>query len=241
MTDRAAIEEMDVALRDAGDQERAVREKQYLKSDLTHYGAAVPAIRKVATAFARRNSELTRARLLETVEHSWAEPVHERRMAAVELLDIFGNLLEPEDLSWVERLIRESRIWALVDGLAATVAGGLVVRFPELGMALDRWAVDEDLWVRRAALLALLRPLRRGEGDFERFARYADGMLEEREFFIRKAIGWVLREMAKQRPDLVTDWLLPRVARASGITIREAVRHLPDEEREAIMAARNRP
>ena len=45
--------------------------------------------------------------------------------------------------------------------------------------------------------------LRRGTGDFERFARYADAMLDEREFFVRKAIGWVLRDTARKRPDLV--------------------------------------
>jgi len=65
------------------------------------------------------------------------------------------------------------------------------VRPEELTGVLDRWAADEDFWVRRAALLSLLRPLRRGEGDFGRCARYADMMLAEREFFIRKAIGWV--------------------------------------------------
>ena len=107
----------------------------------------------------------------------------------------------------------------------------------ELGKKVDRWARDEDPWLRRSAMLALLLPLRRGEGDFERFARYADSMLEEREPFIRKAIGWVLRETAKKRPGLVHEWLLPRAARASGLTVREAVKPLPEDEREEIMAA----
>ncbi len=79
-------------------------------------------------------------------------------------------------------------------------------------------------------------PLRRGEGDFERFGRYADQMLEEKEFFIRKAIGWVLRETAKRRPELVADWLAPRVHRASGVTMREAVKPLPAEVRERLLA-----
>ena len=114
-----------------------------------------------------------------------------------------------------------------MDGLAGNVAGGLVERYPELAATLDRWAADEDFWVRRSALLALLGPLRRGDGDFARFAGYADAMLEEREFFIRKAIGWVLRETGKKRPDLVAGWLGPRVHRASGVTVREAVKPLP--------------
>jgi 3-methyladenine DNA glycosylase AlkD len=62
-------------------------------------------------------------------------------------------------------------------------------------------------------------------------------MLEEREFFIRKAIGWVLREEGARRPDEVTAWLLPRAARCSGVTLREAVKHLPHEQAAAIRAA----
>lgn len=93
------------------------------------------------------------------------------------------------------------------------------------------------LLLRRSALLAHLRPLRAGDGDFDRFSRFADVMLQEREFFIRKAIGWVLRDTAKKRPDLVFEWLQPRAHRASGVTIREAIRPLSPEQQAAIRAA----
>jgi 3-methyladenine DNA glycosylase AlkD len=63
-------------------------------------------------------------------------------------------------------------------------------------------------------------------------------MLDDREFFIRKAIGWVLRDTAKTRPDLVYRWLLPRASRASGVTIREAVKPLSTLQREAVLEAR---
>jgi 3-methyladenine DNA glycosylase AlkD len=159
-------------------------------------------------------------------------------MAAVELLEQHVDLLEAGDLELIERLIRESKTWALVDNLAASIAGPLLDRHPELESTLDRWAADGDFWVRRSALLANLLALRRGEGDFDRFARYADAMLDEKEFFIRKAIGWVLRDTARKRPDLVFAWLEPRAARASGLTVREAVKHLPDAQREAILAQR---
>jgi 3-methyladenine DNA glycosylase AlkD len=62
-------------------------------------------------------------------------------------------------------------------------------------------------------------------------------MLDEKEFFIRKAIGWVLREVGKQRPDEVFEWLAPRTARTSGVTMREAVKYLKPEQREALMGA----
>jgi 3-methyladenine DNA glycosylase AlkD len=158
-------------------------------------------------------------------------------MASVELLDLRSELLVPTDMALLERLIRESRTWALVDGLAASVAGSLVERFPEVGAMLDDWSTDADLWVRRSSLLALLGPIRRGSGDFARFSRYADGMLGEKEFFIRKAIGWVLREAGKKQPELVYAWLLPRAQRASGLTVREAIKYLPASEQDEILAA----
>jgi 3-methyladenine DNA glycosylase AlkD len=86
--------------------------------------------------------------------------------------------------------------------------------------------------------LTLLKPLREGGGDWNRFARYADAMVDEREFFIRKAIGWVLRDVARTRPELVYDWLLPRATRASGVTVREALKRLPAPLAAEIVAAR---
>ena len=99
------------------------------------------------------------------------------------------------------------------------------------------WARDESFWVRRTALLAQHDTLKAGAGDFALFARLADGMLEEREFFIRKSIGWVLRETGKPQPDTVFAWLLPRAARASDVTVREAVKYLSSAQRAAVLAA----
>jgi 3-methyladenine DNA glycosylase AlkD len=232
------IDQIDAALRAHGVPARAEHEKAYLKSTLEHYGTSVPAIRSVAKAIASQHPAVTRGDLLGLVDGLWAAPVHERRMASVELLCVYHECLGSSDMAFLERLLRESRTWALVDPLAESVAGRLAERHREVGAVLDRWAQDQDFWIRRAALLALLRPLRRGEGDFIRFAQYADAMLGDKEFFIRKAIGWVLRDTAKKRPDLVFAWLLPRASRASGVTLREAVKPLTQTQRQAVLAAR---
>jgi 3-methyladenine DNA glycosylase AlkD len=236
--DPAAIaSNVDRELRRARNPARALAEKRYLKSDLTFLGAGVPALRGVAKRVVTQYPDLDRGSLLKLVRALWAKPLHERRMVAIEVLRMHRDRLGPTDLRLVERLIRDSRTWAYVDELAVAVAGRLVERFPDLRAILDRWSTDPNFWVRRSAMLALLPPLRRGEGDFERLGRYADGMLEEREFFIRKAIGWTLRETGKKRPSLVYEWLLPRCARASGVTVREAVRWLSAEQRQACVAA----
>ena len=233
MTEASRAIEAD--LRALGTPERAENEARYLKSDLEHIGVKVPLIRKVVRA---RLSELApdRPALLALVEALWARPVHELRFAAVVALARSKKLLVAEDLALVERLLREARTWALVDPLSTDVAGSIAERF-DVGVALDRWSADEDFWVRRASMLTLLRPLRSGAGEWERFTRYADSMLEEKEFFIRKAIGWVLRDVGRKRPVLVEEFISVRTHRASGVTMREAVKVLPEARREALMQA----
>lgn len=216
--------------------ERAVQEKAYLKSDLEFLGASVWEIRRVVQAFSR-GTELTHDTLVDLVEALWVEPLHERRMAAVALLELHPWLLGPGDLPLIERLLRESRTWALVDGLATDVVGAILAASPvKVTPVLDRWATDPDFWIRRSSLLAEIRPLRKG-AEMGPFLRRADAMLDEKEFFIRKAIGWVLREVGKRRPAEVAAWLAPRTGRASGVTMREAVKYLPDGDRQRLMDA----
>jgi 3-methyladenine DNA glycosylase AlkD len=223
---KALARRIEAALRAHADPVRARGAKAYLKSDWEFIGIRAPAFRRAIKGELTVSPVGDRAMLLATVSALWSDEIFELRAAAVELLTMHGALLAPADLSLVERLVRESHTWALVDGLAAHVAGSLVARNPTLGRKLDRWARDADFWVRRSAMLALLIPLRRGGGDFERFSRYADAMLDEREFFIRKAIGWVLRDTSKRRPAMVSEWLAPRMHRASGVTLREALKYL---------------
>jgi 3-methyladenine DNA glycosylase AlkD len=216
---------------------RAEGAKRYLKSGLVFLGVDTRTVREAVKEVLKDEAPLDRGRLLALASELWERGVFELRAVAVELLKARGDLLSERDIRLVEKLLRDSHTWALVDFLAVHVAGPLVIRVPRLGATLDRWASDPDFWLRRAAMLALLIPLRHGAGDFRRFGRYADRMLEEREFFIRKAIGWVLRETAKKRPDLVDAWLAPRTGRASGLTVREAVRYLPPARRRALLAA----
>ena len=236
----SAANALDAALRAVAVPERAAQEKAYLKSDLEHYGASVPALRKATLAFLGELPGLGHDAVVGLAQELWSRGVHELRAAAVEILEQRVSVLDPNDLPLLERFLREARTWALVDGIAPSVVGPLMERFPEVEDAVVRWAADDDFWLRRAALLSYLLPMRRGEPVFERFARLADPMLEEREFFIRKAIGWLLRDRGKRAPDEVFAWLEPRKERASGLTLREASRYLPEQQREKLLSGRGR-
>jgi 3-methyladenine DNA glycosylase AlkD len=235
----SAVERLDRILRGAGSAERAANEKRYLTSDLDFYGVTVPANRRIVGSWLESIGGLQRPDLIDTVQLLWSQPVHERRAAAVHLLATNVEILDPSDIGLVEQLLRESKTWALVDELSASVAGPLLDRHPDADAVLDRWAGDADFWIRRSALLAHLVALRAGGGDFDRFTRFADAMLEDKEFFIRKAIGWVLRDTARRRPDIVYEWILPRAARASGVTIREVVKRLAPEQAERLRSTRS--
>jgi 3-methyladenine DNA glycosylase AlkD len=229
-----AVDDIETRLGELADPARAEQEKRYLKSDLRHLGVGVPALRGVAVAAAKG---LDRERTLAMVDELWHEPVHERRMAAIEILIRNTPLLTEADLAVAERLIRASRTWAYVDALAVKIVGGLVTRYPPLATTLDRWVSDENFWIRRTSLLALLPGIRSGVPDLDRLSRYGDALIEEREFFIRKALGWVLRELAKSDPAWVAGWVSDHVTMVSGVTIREAVRHLPGKDRDDLLTA----
>ncbi|MEM7482851.1 MAG: DNA alkylation repair protein [Acidobacteriota bacterium] len=233
-----AVQELHDRLAPLGTTERATHEKKYLKSDLDFLGVPVPLIRKEVRRWSKEQPTLTRAQLLATVRGLWRTRVHELRSFGAFLLTSRLDLLEVADFALLENLLRRAKTWAHVDALAVHGAGPLVEQHPAAGSeVLDRWIADDDFWIRRSAILALLLPLRRGGGDWPRFVRYGDRLLDEKEFFLRKAIGWVARETSKERPEIVVDWVRRHLDRMSGVTFREAVRRLPDGVREELTAA----
>jgi 3-methyladenine DNA glycosylase AlkD len=220
-------------LRAQADPVRAEGEKRYLKSEFAHIGVPVPALRKIALSSVRARP--TREELIALAGTLWnvtdeGRPVHEARMAAIEVLMKRAALLEPRDVRLAERLIRDSASWVYVDQLAEKVVGALVFRHPDLAAVLDAWIADPYMWVRRTAMLALMAGVRAGEPDLGRIDRYGDALIAEREFFIRKVLGWVLRELSKKDPEWVAAWVEPRLDAISGVTLREAVRRLPPEQ-----------
>ncbi|MDY7105592.1 MAG: DNA alkylation repair protein, partial [Actinomycetota bacterium] len=241
----SAVGEIVDELRVLADPERAVGEKAYLKSSYDHLGVRVPARRKVATTWLRadgppRDLDLVRA----VAEALWTGNCYERRGAAVDLLEAVSSpprrrrhrradqtdgaeetatVLGPDDLGLVERWVRDAHTWALVDPLAHGIAGRILTAAPGAEATwTDRWRADDDFWVRRSSVLCLSRPIRAGVVGFDRFETITAPMLGEREFFIRKAIGWVLREIGRDTPADVATYCDAHVEQMSGVTWREA-------------------
>lgn len=217
---------------------RAAQEKRYLKSALEFIGTGMPAIRAAAKRFERAHPELSRRSVLALSRQLWQADVHELRAVAVALLELHGSELRVSDLPQLIRHVRAAKTWALVDWIATKVIGPLVVRDAEAREQLDRWARDADFWVRRTALLAWHDALLAGGGDFDHFARLARPMLGESEFFIRKAIGWVLRSTARRTPQRTYAFVAKHASELSGLSFREAVRNLPPRQQRELSALR---
>ena len=234
MNTRSEVAKFRRAFRAAASEARARGQKAYLKSPLRFHGITTPHLRRVVGDFARAHRDLSRRDLVALVRALWQTDFHDLRWVGIALLERYPDRLTAADLALVERLLVRSCTWDHVDWLSTKVAAPLVERFPKETRRLDLWARHGSFWIRRAAMLSLLPAIRRGEGDFARFARYASPLVIEKEFFVLKAIGWVLRETSKKRPALAYAFLAAHRDRVSGLTLREGAKYLSRAERKAL-------
>ena len=234
------VEAIRRGFRAVGDAERAEREKAYHKSALRFHGVDAKTIEAAAAEFRRGHPKLSRDEAWEMVDALWGSGWFDLRSVALSLAWRYRKLLASSDIERFEAMLRESKGWAHVDWMSTRHVAELLERDPGLVARLRAWAKDEDFWIRRASMLALLPALRRGEGDFELFSAFASSMIDEKEFFIRKAIGWILREVSKQRPGLAHGFLETHIDRVSGLTLREGAKYLSEEQRERLLARTRR-
>ena len=163
--------------------------------------------------------------LTDAVTGLWREARwREERLAAIELT---GARLARDELAMLplyEEIIRDGAWWDLVDALAHRL-GGLLLAHPEtLASLLRRWSRDPDLWIRRASITAQLGA--KGATDRELLADVITANLGDRELFIRKAIGWALRDFSTTDPDWVRDFVDRAGDGLSPLSRREALRKL---------------
>lgn len=135
------------------------------------------------------------------------------------------KFINVESLPLYERLIREGGWWDFVDEVASHLVGGALGKArPQVEPVLDQWVKDADLWIRRTAVLAQLR-FGRNTSEPQLF-RYCLLLAGDREFFLRKAVGWALREYSKTAPEAVADFLEVNRTHLSPLTLREGAKHL---------------
>ena len=215
------------ALRDAADPVRAPQQQAYMKSDMPYLGVGVPQSRRIASAvFARHplpDADAWEAAILDL----WRRAAHrEERYAAVELLLFrrYSSWLEPARLPMIEEMVVTGAWWDYVDAIAGRGVGAMLAAHPHPMKAILReWARDGDIWKRRTAILAQLRA-KQGT-DTNLLADAIRPSIGHPEFFLRKGIGWALREYSKTDPGWVTAFVDAHPG-LSTLSRREALKHL---------------
>ena len=211
------------ALVPLSDKQQAQGMSAYMRDQFVYLGIPTPLRRKTAGFLIRRFHPVTAAALRGAVGKLWQMRAREYQYVAVDLLLHHQAQLSIRDLPWLLRLAQEKPWWDSVDSLVKVVSR-LVRREKAIGQAgMDRALGARSFWVRRIAMLHQLGW--RGETDVKRLFRYADVLAPEGEFFIRKAVGWALRDYAWHDPGAVRAYLEGAGRRLSALSFREAGKH----------------
>ncbi len=197
----------------------------YMRNRFAFFGLPTPlrreAVRPVLATLGRAPAADDVLIIAETL---WAYAERECQYVAVDLLVKFAARIEASHEPRIAALVQSKSWWDSVDLLAVHVYGSLCRRAPELLHRLDAYATHEDIWLRRVAILQQLNYA--GETDRLRLAAVLRANLDQDDFFIRKAMGWALRQFARTDPDWVRAWLAAHADQVSGLTRREALKRI---------------
>ncbi|REJ05296.1 DNA alkylation repair protein [Microbacterium bovistercoris] len=210
------------ALQDAADPALAPGQQAYMKSVMPFLGVRVPEVRRLVREVARQEKD---AGALRTAAlELWREAAHREERYAAQALMALPPMRGRFDLLDVhEEMVRTGAWWDHVDEVAHRLADLLDAHPAEMGVELRVWSGDEDFWMRRVAIIAQLG--RRDRVDRALLTDAIEPNIADPEFFIRKAIGWALRDLAKRDPDWVRDFVAQHPA-LSPLSRREALKHL---------------
>ncbi len=235
---RGLIESVRTRLVENAQPERAAPMQAYMKSEMPYLGVPMPACRKIwRSGF---DVSLDQREWWATVEALWDEAEYrEERYAAIGLARHrrFADFQHPDLIEGYGRLISDGAWWDLVDEIASHLVGDLLRKHAEvITPVLDQWAVVGDLWRRRTAIISQIGSKELTDTALltRTICANLDGSVGRapamstygREFFIRKAIGWALRSYAYTDADWVRRFVDQHRESLSGLSIREATKHL---------------
>lgn len=204
---------------------KAVPMAAYMKTNMPFYGVTKPDRQPIARHLKADFPPIDGADYREKVHSLWQLPHREEKYLAIGYAWAFKKHVVYAQIDLFERMITEGAWWDFVDELASPIVGKIVIDDrPRMSPVLKRWIEDQDMWLRRSALLCQNR--HKTDTDQEMLFDFCLRRAHEKEFFIRKAIGWALREYARTRPDEVRRFLVEHGDQLSGLSRREAAKHL---------------
>ena len=214
---RTAMEEVAVPADVAG-------MEAYMKNHFRFMGVRSKPLRAAVKPFLTAARSLDGDAIIEFVHQCWQEPEREFQYVGILMTRRHVGKLDPSHMPDVESFVITKSWWDTVDSLAAWTVGPLVKANPDLVAVMDQWITDDNMWLARTAILHQLSY--KTDTDADRLYRYCEMQAGHNDFFIRKAIGWALRQHARVDPDGVRAFVTAHDARLSGLSKREALKHL---------------
>lgn len=213
------------ALSAAADPDKALGMQAYMKTDMPFYGVQKPGrgpiLRRLVDVYPPTDRDEYQALVLGL----WNLPHREEKYLALGVAQAHRGFVEPAALPLYRKLIVEGAWWDLVDEVATHLIRDLVVGYPEgTWPVVDRWIDHEDMWLRRTAIICQVGA--KDRTDSRRLFDFCVRRSPDNEFFIRKAIGWALRDYARTDPVAVAEFAQGHREELSSLSFREATKHL---------------
>lgn len=197
----------------------------YMKTGMPFYGVQAPGQKEIAREVAKHFNITSRHDYEQTITKLWSKPHREERYLAIRVARRYPSLVTPRSLKLYEKLIRDGAWWDLVDDVAIHLVGKVLLDHrAEVAPLMDGWIADDDMWIRRSAIISQVR--HKEDADYQRLFAYCRACAAEKEFFIRKAIGWGLRDYSYTVPERVIAFLRDNAENLSGLSSREASKGL---------------
>jgi 3-methyladenine DNA glycosylase AlkD len=215
---------LDAAFRGAADPARAAAMAAYMRHQFPFLGLPAPEQRRLSAPTIRSLPAPDEFDVVAFTARCWAAAPREFQYAGCDYAIRHVGRCSAAFLPHVRELISTKSWWDTVDALASRVVGPLVARWPELNAAMDEWIDAPDIWLARTALLHQLHD--RDGTDADRLFRYCERRASDGEFFLRKAIGWALREYSKTDPVAVRRFVASHATVLSPLSTREALKWL---------------
>ena len=218
------VAEIEAVLEPLADPANAEPMVAYMRDQFPFLGIKTPERRAAVKPIMMRAKDWSAEDLLDVADALMAQPEREFSSVATEFLRKWNGHLRSEHLVRIRTLIQTKSWWDTVDALAIHTLGTVVRADRELQTEMDEWIHDDDFWVARSAILHQL--MWKDDLNAERLFRYCDLRCGDTEFFIRKALGWALRQHARTDPDTVRSYVATNADQLSGLTKREALKHI---------------
>jgi 3-methyladenine DNA glycosylase AlkD len=219
------IAAIDVGLAAVADRAKAAEMQRYMKSDMPFHGVPKPARAALIRTVFAEHPITDRAVWIDTVTALWRDAeFRERRYVALDLVGYkpYQRWQGVDLLPLYEELIVTGAWWDFVDEVASRRVGPLLQANPTLSSVMRAWATDSDRWKRRTSVICQLRA--KDATDTALLTDTIESTVDDKDFFLRKGIGWALREFAKTEPGWVRTFVDTH-PELSPLSRREALKH----------------